>query len=837
MNGLRLLSPLKGWAGPLEEVPDPVFAERMMGDGLAIDPTEGRLHAPCAGVVVSLHRARHAVVVRADNGAEILVHIGLDTVALDGEGLSANVAEGDRVEAGDLLISFDLDLLARRARSLITPVVLTGEGFAIVSRTQGREVEVGDELMRIEPTATAAAAAGEAATAQQAHRTVLVPLAHGLHARPAARLAQAAGRFAAVVSLEAKGRSANARSAVALMSLGLARGDAVEIIAAGADADAAVQALAGFIEAGLGEAEGDAPTAPAPASRVEPAEAGTIGGVRASPGLAVGVVVRLRPPQYDPPEAGQGTAHEADALAAAQAAVRSRLTAASGRGGGAGREILEAHLSMLIDPELGAEAQALIARGHSAGFAWRAAIARHVEILRALGPGRFAERCGDLLDLDRQVLAELSGAPLAAPDIPERAIVVAEELLPSELSQLDPTRLAGFVTSAGGPTSHVAIIATGLGIPALVAAGAAVFDLPEGAEVILDADAGRLHAAPGIDAITAARFEMDRRAARRAAARAGAEAEARMADGTRIEVFANVGSAAEARTARENGAEGCGLLRTEFLFLDRAEAPTEDEQHAAYQEIAEILGGRPMVVRTLDIGSDKPAAYLSLPHEENPALGLRGVRVGLARPDLLRAQLRAILRVQPQGQCRIMLPMVSDASEMRAVRAILDEERAALGADVVELGANIETPAAAVAADLIAVDADFLSIGTNDLTQYTLAMDRGHPALAAGQDAMHPAVLRLIASTARGAESRGRWLGVCGGLASDLAAIPILIGLGVTELSAAAGVVAEVKAVVRTLTMERCRALAAEAVTLGGAAAVRALAARGVAADRTETAA
>jgi phosphocarrier protein FPr/phosphocarrier protein len=284
------------------------------------------------------------------------------------------------------------------------------------------------------------------------------------------------------------------------------------------------------------------------------------------------------------------------------------------------------------------------------------------------------------------------------------------------------------------------------------------------------------------------------------------------ADGVRIEVFANFASADDAAAAVAMGAEGCGLLRTEFLFLDRAAPPSEEEQQRTYSAIAASLGGRPLIVRTLDIGADKRVPYVALPAEENPALGLRGVRLSLARPDLLATQLAAIVGAVPAEQCRIMLPMITELDELREVRRMLDElSRRAGQSGKVPLGVMVETPAAAVLADSIAAEADFLSVGTNDLTQYVLAADRGNAAVSARADALHPAVLRLIHQAASGARKHGRWIGVCGASASDPIAAPILIGLGVTELSVAPALVPAVKAKVRQLRAEDCRKLAERA--------------------------
>jgi phosphoenolpyruvate-protein kinase (PTS system EI component) len=358
----------------------------------------------------------------------------------------------------------------------------------------------------------------------------------------------------------------------------------------------------------------------------------------------------------------------------------------------------------------------------------------------------------------------------------------------------------------------------------LVAAGAGVESLPDGQTVILDANAGRLRVAPDATQLATAGLAITRERERREAERIAARREARTRDGRRVHVYANLGSSADASAAVDAGAEGCGLLRTEFLFLDRRTPPDEQEQLALYQQIASSLDGRPLTIRTLDIGGDKPIDYLPLPDEPNPALGLRGVRTSLWRPDLLQVQLRAILRVRPAAQCRILLPMITDASEVEAVRAALAEAMAATGATATPaLGVMIETPAAAVLADTLARDVDFFSVGTNDLTQYTLAMDRGHAQLAGRVDGLHPAVLRLIATAAQAAGRHGREIAVCGNLAIDPLAVPILIGLGVEELSVAHAAVPAVKARIATLEYDACRELASRALACSTAAQVRAL--------------
>ncbi|MCR5879378.1 phosphoenolpyruvate--protein phosphotransferase [Phenylobacterium sp. J367] len=810
-------APLAGWAAPLDELPDPVFAGRMLGDGVAIDPVEGEVLAPFDGTVIGLPASRHSVTLRSAAGAELLIHVGLETVALAGEGFTAHVAEGARVRAGDRLLSFDLDLVAGRARSLLTPVVLiNGDAFAVEAPVTGREVRAGEVLMRLRPLAGAAAAL-EAQGAEIAV-DVVIPLPHGLHARPAARLAARAQGFRSELAFVHGARRADVRSAVAVMTLGAGHGQALSLAARGPDAEAAIAAIRELLEAIAAEERATlgaaAPGAAMPAAASEP---GVLRGVTAAPGLAIGVAHRLAAPEPVVAEESRGSDVEAGALRDALARVAAGL-AAAGRHQSQ-RDILAAHQAFLADPDLRGRAEAAVAAGRSAGVAWREAVRETVAALKGLGDARFVERADDLLDLERQVLFALSGEEAPAPRLPGGAIVVADELLPSQLIALEGQQPAGFCTARGGATSHVAILAQAMGVPALAAMGEAILNAPEGATVILDADAGCLRVAPDRAALEAAQGALAARAARREADRAAAAEPGRTADGTRIEMLANLGAIAEARPAVGQGAEGCGLFRTEFLFLDRQDAPTEAEQTAAYQAVADALAGRPLTIRTLDAGGDKPLAFAPAPHEANPALGLRGLRAGLRAPALLRTQLAAILEVE--GPVRILLPMVNDVADVRAVRGLLAE---LAPGRAVPLGVMVETPSAALLADQLAREADFLSLGTNDLTQYVLAMDREHAELAPRLDGLHPAVLRLIARVADACAAAGKPASVCGGLASDPLAAPLLVGLGVRSLSAAPAALPGLKARLRSLDIADCRAAALAALDLTAAEEVRALA-------------
>jgi phosphocarrier protein FPr len=340
---------------------------------------------------------------------------------------------------------------------------------------------------------------------------------------------------------------------------------------------------------------------------------------------------------------------------------------------------------------------------------------------------------------------------------------------------------------------------------------------------VIDGGRGTVRLNPDPAEVARIRHTQARRAARRQAEIEAAREPAATRDGHHIEVAGNIGGLADAEQVPGLGGDGVGLLRSEFLFLDRADAPGEDEQADTYAAIARALGGRPLIIRTLDVGGDKPLPYLPMPAEQNPFLGERAIRLMLNRPELLRTQVRAILRAAAAGPVRIMVPMIATLAEWRAVKAVIEEERARLGAPSVPAGIMVEVPAAALLADAFAREVDFFSVGTNDLTQYTLAMDRGHPKLAPQVDGLNPAVLRLIAMTVDGAHAHGRWVGVCGGIGADPQAVPLLIGLGVDELSVSVPAIPAVKAQVRTLSRGECAGWAKRALAMDCAADVRTL--------------
>jgi phosphocarrier protein FPr/phosphocarrier protein len=798
MSRTVLAAPIAGWLTNVRDVPDPVFSEEMMGVGVAIDPVEGKLVAPCAAEIVLVAPSQHSVTLRTEEGAELLIHIGLETVALEGRGFEAHVLDGERVAAGDPLITFDLDLVGLEAKSLVAPIVLTNsDEFRLVTEALDRFVESGQPIASIEKVVVTAAT--RAASSEIQTVDAVVGFEHGLHARPAARIADLARRASGDVVISAGGKSARARSPVAVMALNVKKGDRVEI--AGTD-EGVLHSIATLIEAG----EVAQQTAPKAAAG-RPIADNEIAGVCAHPGAVLGTAIHWRRKVHEAPEQGQGVQQERAALDQARAIVRAKLEALAGSAGPAGT-IAKAHIGLLDDEDLNAAASAEIEGGRSAVRAWQIAALAAADTLRAADTPLLRERVADLEDISAQVTSAIIGEAVASPvELGEKTILIANELMPSELLSLPRDRIVGLATAGGGATSHMALIAASFGIPTLVAMGPELTRVSEGTRVLLDATSGVLVIDP------------DEQARERAAARAKAPeavGDCVTRDGERVTLLANLGSLGDVEPALATGAEGCGLLRTEFLFLDRQDAPSEEEQRRAYQTIADALGGRPLTIRTLDIGGDKPVPYIHFPPEENPALGARGIRTSLFRPELIDEQLRAIAGVGGEA-IKVMLPMVSSVAELRAVR-----ER--MGGNV-KLGVMIETPAAALIADRLAAEADFLSIGTNDLAQYALAMDRTNPLLAAAIDALHPAVLGLMAITAEAGQAAGKPVSVCGNLASEPLGALVIIGLGIRELSGVPAALPAVRHAIMQVSASDCRDAAERALKLESAGEVRALAA------------
>ncbi|MDR3155110.1 MAG: phosphoenolpyruvate--protein phosphotransferase, partial [Deltaproteobacteria bacterium] len=796
-----------------------------------IDPAGESLVSPCEGKVTQIHSSGHALTVTTPEGLEVLMHIGLETVLLKGNGFTPRVRQGQEVRTGDPLIDFDADYIVHHASSLLTLLVVTNtekvaafmpaEGYAEAGRTKVLELRLAE--------GTEAAKEGKPAESLASDVIVILNPA-GLHARPSAVLVNHSKQFKSEITLvKENGSKGNAKSVVSIMGLEVKAHDRVVLKAEGEDAREALDALAPLLASGLGESlHGEPAQAPQPKPEKKvSSDPDVYLGVSASPGKAIGKVFQLRYQAIQVDERGQGPDEERlrlnEAMKTAKAELQElqenmRLKAEAGKAA-----IFAAHEELLEDPMLISEAAAGIDSGQSAAYAWQTAYTAQAETLSRLNNELLAGRANDVRDIGRRVLVHLTGAGSGKPELPDNAILVAEDLTPSDTASLDKSKIHGFAITGGSATSHASILARAAGIPAIAAIEERALEIQPGAAAVLDGDKGELRLNPSEEEVSAILRLQSEAAEQQKRELAEAQAPAETADGHRVKVVGNIGGLAEANDIPGLGGEGVGLLRSEFLFLQRAEAPSQEEQAAVYASIAKVLGpDRDLVVRTLDVGGDKPLAYLPLPPEINPFLGVRGIRLNLLGEGLFRAQVRAILGAAPFTRLHVMFPMVTTFDEFKAAKELVLEEKEAMGVkEEVKIGMMVEVPGAALMADVLAREADFFSVGTNDLTQYTLAIDRGHPRLAKMADALHPGVLRLIDRTVQGAHANGKWVGVCGGIAGDPLAGPVLIGLGVDELSVSGGSIPAVKAMVRRQSLSGCREIARKAIAMRTSGEVR----------------
>jgi multiphosphoryl transfer protein len=669
---------------------------------------------------------------------------------------------------------------------------------------------------------------------------VVVDLPHGLHARPAARLVQTTSAFDADVTVRnvtSRRGPVSGRSLNAVATLGVSNGQTIEVTATGPAAERVVEAVRALAARRFDESFEDlqsdatAPVAPvAPAEAKKPAAVGELRGLPASPGIAIAPARRFHTPTLVPPpdEGSAGAAAELerleDALERTRADVEAQREEAASRLGDARAAIFDAHALFLRDDELIRPTREAIQTGQGASTAWNGSIERTAAAWDRLEDPYLRARAADLRSVGAQVLARLLGVKVPGPTLDRPGILVADNLEPAVAAALDPATCIGIATAHGGPTSHAAVLARAMGIPAVVGAGDGIETIAEGTTLGLDGSTGVIRIDPDAQTVADLTRRRDEQRGREQAARAHALEPARTLDGVTIEVAANIGGPGEVPAAVAAGADAVGLFRSEFLFFGRTSLPDEEEQEGAYRRAAVTLDGRPIVVRTLDAGADKPLPYLRQAPEPNPFLGVRGIRLGLARPEVLDVQLRALARVAADHPVRILFPMIATVSELRAATEALDRAAAATGAKQrPEVGVMIEIPSAALLAAHLAVEVDFFSIGTNDLTQYTLAADRGNDAVAGLADPLHPAVLRLIGLTCEGAAAHGAWVGVCGELAGDPPATAVLLGLGVTELSMSAPAIPSVKEAVRAVALPQAHDLAARAIAVSSAEVVREL--------------
>ncbi len=556
-------------------------------------------------------------------------------------------------------------------------------------------------------------------------------------------------------------------------------------------------------------------------------------GIPASDGIAIGPTFCYIPAQLNIPVCAAGTVDEemsrfGMARERAHEELQSLYEAIEKRVGKEESAIFGAHQEMLSDPVLEDKVRTEVEFGRTVEQALVAAVDELASLLAGMGDELFAARALDVKDVGHRLLRILLGLPdTALSAVTEPSIIIAEDLTPSDTASLDPKLTLGFITAQGGLTSHSAILARTLGLPAIVGMGNSLLDkVSSGTFIMMDGRTGEMIIEPDQASITRYKHIKQQRESHLLTLKAAAEKDTLTANGRRVEVAANIGEALSARDATEYGAEGIGLFRTEFLYLEDTQPPSEEKQYQIYREIFEVMTGRPVIVRTLDIGGDKPPSYLPFPDEMNPFLGWRAIRISLDEPELFKTQLRAILRAAVGHDARIMFPMISDLDELRRARGIVEAVKRDLRLDSINfaedvpVGIMVETPAAAVLVDVLAEASDFFSLGTNDLTQYTMAVDRGNARVSGLYQPLHPSVLRLIRQTIDAGHSKGKWVGMCGELAGMTKAIPILLGFGLDEFSMNPRAIPEAKHLISKLTDEKAREISNQAMSFGTASEI-----------------
>ena len=575
-----------------------------------------------------------------------------------------------------------------------------------------------------------------------------------------------------------------------------------------------------------------------PSKRMKPildsASGNVLQGISGAPGLASGPAFHWQKQALNIPKRdGQDPIVERvrleQAIQTACAQIQVLIEQMTAGGLAAEAEVFGAHIQLARDKGLHRRVESVLATGMNAESAWNQTVETYARQLDGMPDATFSLRAADLRDVGERVLRILLNLPIETAALTQPSVIIARDLTPSETVSLKKEFVLAFCTAEGGPTSHAAILAKALRLPSVVSMGEAVLRIPAGTLLLVDGTGGRITVAPD-EASQAVFAACSAQASLQSQSElATAHAPAATRDGRSFEIVANVGGVEDAKTALEYGAEGIGLFRTEFVFLQRTASPSEDEQMVSYGAVLDVMGQRPVVIRTLDAGGDKELTYLNLPAETNPFLGGRAIRLCLAQPDLFKQQLRALLRAGAGHDLRIMFPMIATLHELRQAKLLLNEARQevlAHGLAVpgrLQVGIMVEIPSTAIMADRFAPEVDFFSIGTNDLTQYSMAADRTNPKVAYLSDHCHPAVLRLIAQTTRAAHDAGIRVGVCGEMAGDPEAIPLLAGIGVDELSMSPGLIPHAKCLLRRLTLAQAEILLRSALLQDSAAEVRQL--------------
>lgn len=806
-NKITVFSPVKGEVISIDRVPEEAFAQKMLGDGVGIKPADNAIYAPFDGRIKTLNKALHALVIET-YGVEVLIHIGIDTVNLKGEGFTAFTRSGASVKKGEKLIEFDRDFIAKKAPSNIVIIVVANPPDAILDIPENEPVSHGDILFTVERPTQALESTFTQMQSEPEYisEEIEVLNSNGLHARPASIIANIAAKYDFKIRLVKNGIGVNAKNLVEIMGLNVMKHDRLQVAAYGRATEEAVQEIIKALKNGLGE---DISAEPDPAldntmtldMRLEQIVPASV--INKGKALGQSFIYSSAVNTFD--ENGRGATEEKNRLRRAIAALKTEINRnilmAKTRDE---KDILSAHLTILNDNFILDSAIELINKGKSAPYAITKATEQSVAILNKTNNALIMERAADFNDVKNRLIIKMIGNKEKLV-FPKNTILIAKDLLPSDTEHLN-SDIKGVILAEGSETAHVSIILKNMGVPAVYGAGLGMLNIPNGSPVIIDTSHKKVWINPSSGLMDTYKKRIEEEKLLKQKYLAAAHQPAITQDGADVFVRGNVSDFEQAQHALNSGADGIGLVRTEFMFQNRITPPSEEEQLELYQKILSAAGKDGAVIRTFDFGGDKPIGYLRTEREENPVLGMRGMRVYKSNEDLIRAQLRALLQTSPLAALKILVPMVTFAEDLVYIRQLLKEEQTNLNINTkANLGIMLETPAAVLNMRAFQAHSDFFSLGTNDLTQYTLAIDRGNKNLTRLADALHPAVIKLMHTAAQDARKFGKPLSICGAVASNPSALPVLIGLGITDLAVTSGQVPEVKYIARQLNAGKCQ--------------------------------
>ena len=801
---------------------------------LAIAAGVDDLENPLGTDAMQVHAAIESVY--SDDGVVILMDLGsaLMSAEMALEFLSAEQRENVHLCAAPLVEGAIAAVVAAASGANVDRVVAEAKGALAAKAAQ-----LGDD--GDDSDLTHGSSPFPEAEAENHTEQIQVTIGNqmGLHARPAAKFVATVNQFKSqirVKNITKASESVRGESINEVAMLGARCNDELAIFATGEDAHQALSALQTLVESNFGESqkveEPPCVTSSPPAKLSNDA---SLQGIPASPGVVIAPIVRYQPVLLNVEERHvdnvEGEWQRLQVvLNTAYHEIQTLLSHTSTQIGDSEAAIFDAHLLFLSDPALLETVRHRIyQRNLNAEAAWQFTVEEIAAGYRKMDDTYMQERAADMIDVGQRVQQLLGGSVTNFPKLFQPAILVAKDLTPSDTAQLDSSLVLGICITQGSPTSHSAILARSLGIPAVVGASPKVLQIADGTMMALDGETGKIWIEPEQSIQVQLKVKQQEWEAAQNQALASLHQLAITHDGRQIKVLGNISGIKDAQTALKMGAEGFGLLRTEFLYLDRNTAPTESEQFSIYHEIAQLLENQPLIIRTLDVGGDKPLPYLQKPLESNPFLGWRGIRFCLDNLELFKTQLRAILRASSGNKIKVMFPMIATLEEAQRTKAILAEVQTELRQanipfdENMEVGMMIEVPSAVAIADRLATEVDFFSIGSNDLSQYITAADRTNPRVAKLADGLHPGVLKMIHQTIEAAHEAGIWVGLCGELACDPQAIPILVGLGIDEISLNPHAIPKIKQAIAQLSFAEAEAIAQAALKLDSPECVRML--------------